>query len=513
MATRHHRRGGASIVPTSTTNAARTRLFGLTWSAQAWVAAGVGIAFLLLSMVTRPLWRDEYWALYFSDVAHTAGFDLTQRITKDVHPPFYFMLLHLWRQVSGSDGWARVLTLPLLAAGAWATWRLGRTRPRETGVFLLLSATSYWLIYYGVEVRMYFLMFVLSSLSVVVVRNALQRPETTYSSAVLMALIGAPLAFSHFFGALWVAVLGACTGLALLRAGRIGGFFAWGAASVVAIAPVAVWIAFVHPQHNPGASDTFLPIGPALEYATTQFFRGWFKTLASNLAATVAALLCAGALIRRRDPIDAVLALAIVGTVLIAFGVHLFWVPLIKERAFIVVMPATSYLLVRAMDSVGAGQPRAARLIGWVPIVAALSPLLFVTEYFKNFEHTPEVRRLIAKSGDCAGAPIVAFYRPSDQGQDFAEFTTRRMLAGVAHGKDLNLINAATLAATHQSPPPNPKCQVKALALGLTTGERSDHVDARKTLLAAGVPLAGLEERAIGKDRQLVWLGAAPAKQ
>ena len=494
---------------TAVTAATPRRLLGLSWNAQAWIAASVGIAFMLASMATRPLWRDEYWALYFSDVAHTAAFDLTQRITKDVHPPFYFMLLHLWRQVSGSDGWARALTLPLLAAGAWATWRLGRTRPRETGIFLLLSATSYWLIYYGVEVRMYFLMFVLSTLSVVVVRNTLQRPQTTYSSAALFALIGAPLALSHFFGALWVAVLGACTGLALLRAGRLGGFFAWGAASVVAIAPVAVWIAFVHPQHNPGASDTFLPIGSALNYATTQFFRGWFKTLASNLAATIAAVLCTAALIRRRDPFDAVLALAIVGTVLIAFGVHLFWVPLIKERAFIVVMPATSYLLVRAMDSVGAGQPRAARLIGWVPIVAALSPLLFVTEYFKNFEHTPQVRQLIAKGGDCAGAPIVAYYRPSDQGQDFAEFMTRRVLAGAAQGKDVTLVNAASLAASHQASPPNPTCAVKALALGLTTGERSDHVEARRTLAAAGVPLASLRERAIGKDRQLVWLGSA----
>ena len=491
----------------STTVPTSRRRLGLSWGDQAWIAAGVGIAFLLASMATRPLWRDEYWALYFSDVAHTAGFDLTQRITKDVHPPFYFMLLHLWRQVSGSDGWARVLTLPLLAAGAWATWRLGRTRPRETGIFLLLSATSYWLIYYGVEVRMYFLMFVLSTLSVVIARNALQRPETTYSSAALLALVGAPLALSHFFGALWIAVLGACTGLALLRSGRIGGFFAWGAASVVAIAPVAVWIAFVHPQHNPGASDTFLPIGSALNYASTQFFRGWFKTLASNLAATIAAVLCAGALIRRRDPFDAVLAMAIVGTVLIAFGVHLFWVPLIKERAFIVVMPATSYLLVRAMDSVGEGQPRAAWLIGWVPIVAALSPLLMVSEYFKNFEHTPEVRQLIAKSGDCAGAPVVAYYRPTNQAPDFADFMTHRVLAGAAHGKDLDLVDAATLAASHQAPPPNPKCAVRALALGLTTGERSDHVDARKTLTAAGVPLAGLKERAIGKDRQLVWLG------
>ena len=494
--------------------APRPRPFGLSWSTQAWIAVGVGVGFMLVSMATRPLWRDEYWALYFSDVAHTAGFDLTQRITKDVHPPFYFLLLHLWRQVSGSDGWARVLSLPLLALGGWATWRLGRTRPRETGVFLLLSATSYWLIYYGVEVRMYFLMFVLSTLSVVVTRNALQRPDTTYSSAALMVLIGAPLAMSHFFGALWVAVLGACTGLALLRAGRIGGFFAWGAASVVAIAPVVAWIAFVHPQHNPGASDTFLPIGGALNYASTQFFRGWFKTLASNLAATIAAVLCAGALIRRRDPFDAVLALAIVGTVLIAFGVHLFWVPLIKERAFIVVMPATSYLLVRAMDSVGAGQPRAARLIAWVPIVAALSPLLFVSEYFKNFEHTPDVRKLIASSGQCAGAPVVAYYRPSDQGQDFGEFVTRRVLAGVANGHDLALVDAAALAAAHQAPPPNPNCAVKAIALGLTTGERSDHVDARKTLIAAGVPLAALQERSIGKDRQLVWLGptAVPRK-
>ncbi len=485
----------------------RLKLLGLSWGVQAWIAAASGLAFMTISMIVRPLWRDEYWALYFSDTAHSAAFDLTQRITKDVHPPFYFLLLHAWRLVNGSDGWARVLTFPLLAGGAWITWRLGRTRPRETAMFLMLSATSYWLIYYGVEVRMYFLMFVLSTLSVVVVRNALQRPEIAIRDAAVFALIGAALSLSHFFGGLWIAVLGFWTGMALLRAGRPAAFLAWGAASVVAIAPMCAWIAFVHPDHNPGAATQFLPIGGALEYAFTQFFRGWLKTFASNLVATAAALLCAAPLIRRRDPFSPVLALSILATALISFAIHIFWVPLIKERAFTVVMPATTYLLVMAMQSLTPMQTRAARLIAFVPLAAALSPVLMVSEYFKDFEHTPEVRRMIAKGGDCAGAPIVAYYRPTDQGDGYAEFMTRRALAGAAKGKDVAFVDAAALAASHQPPPPNPHCRVKALAIDLTTGERSDHVDARAVLAKAGLPMATLDERRIGKDRDLVYLG------
>jgi hypothetical protein len=327
-------------------------------------------------------------------------------------------------------------------------------------------------------------------------------------AALAMALIGAPLALAHVFGALWVAVLGAWTGLALLRADRLTGFLAWGLATAAAIAPTAIWIALVRPQHNPGASTQFLPIPSALAYAGTQFLRGWFKTLASNIAATLAALLGAGVLARRRDPFDAVLALSIVSTVLIAFAVHLFWVPLIKERAFIVVTPATSYLIVRAMDGLRPDQRRAAWLVRAVPLVAVLSPLLFVSEYFKDFEHTPQVRRLIAEGGACAGAPVVAYYRPTDQGQDFAAFMTRRALAGAAGGRDVDLIDAAALAAAHTAAPADPACRVKALATGLTTGERADHEAARAMLARAGLPLAALQEQRIGKDRDLVYLAA-----
>ena len=129
---------------------------------RALVLAGLLTAFLLrlYRLGAASLWYDETVSAYlanqsFSDIiAHTA---------LDIHPPGYYLLLHVWSLVSAPlptlglefllafpSLWFGVLTVALLAP-------LGRTllgkAPAALAVWL--AAFSPFLIWYGQEVRMY----------------------------------------------------------------------------------------------------------------------------------------------------------------------------------------------------------------------------------------------------------------------------------------------------------------------------------------------------------------------
>jgi hypothetical protein len=471
----------------------------------------IAAATLLAGVVLRPLWRDEYWALYFSGAELSLSDAITLRMVRDVHPPFYFTLLHFWRALTDAEIWARVFNLVALPLAAAAVWALGRGRRDETLAFLFLCAGSYWVIYFGVEVRMYAFVFGLCAITVVAARTALAEPAKAATMAAVFALAGAAAGASHFFAALWAAMLGFFIGLAFLRQGRFGAFVVWGCASAVAVAPTLAWIVFVSPQENPGAEGPVLPLLDALAYGGNQFLRGLVvKTFGSNLAAFAAALLCAPLLLRKRDPFDGALAFAVIGTVLVAFAIHLGFVPMIKERAFIVIMPGVIYLMVRSILAWSPAKPRAGRLIAAIPVVACVTPFLFFGEYFKDREQMDEVRAMIASAGDCAGAPVVMHYRPSEQAQDFHPFMLGMALRGAANGADIRIIDAKDIIAGRADLPAlGPSaCRVRALALVLPKGDGPTHEEARAELRAAGVPLDDWREAPLGRGRSLVWLEA-----
>lgn len=477
----------------------------MAWNRR-WVIAAflVGLAMLAAAMVLRPLWRDEYWGLYYSNPTEPLLSLIANKITQHEHPAFYYVLLYAWRSILDADLWARAINLIFMAgAGAWI-WRLGRDRAWETVAFFLLCVTSYWSIFYATEVRMYYLLFAGCAVSIYLARHALEegRPSVT---ALGYFAVGLAVAFSHYFGTLWIAVLGFWTGLAFARRGNWGAFLAWGFASALAIAPAAAWALAVRPEATVAIAGAADPLGDKFAYAANQFLRGLIvKTFGSNLAAFIAAGLCAGALIRRRQAIDAVLALAIGSTVLIAFALHLFYTPIIKERGFIVVMPALILLAVRAMGEAGEGQTWARRLIAWTPLVAVVSPFLFVGEFFKDRERLSEVRRLISESGACRDAPVGVYFREAVQADDWSRFVVERALRGAAGGGDLRLIDIAGLAG--RSLPESPGCRLRALAPLLSKGEGPMHAAVRDDLRAAGLDLERLEERRLGAGRTLVFL-------
>ena len=473
------------------------------------IALIVCAAIWAYGLVFRPLWRDEYWSLYFADAGQSLGQALG-RITLDVHPPGYFLLLRYWQGASQSVFWARAFNVFTVAVCALGCWRLGRARRAETLTFLGLAGTSYWLMFFGVEIRMYILIFCLGAATLIIVRNALEAPDKPLGPAVLMALVGGLDAYAHFFATLWVAVLGGWTVLAFLRQRAFKAAAFWTLATGLALIPAVIWILLHHPQSNPGAEKSFPPFLTSLSYASNQLLRGAvIKTGLENLAATTALIAGGGYLIRRKASFDVVVALAVVSTVVISFVIHFTVVSLIKERAFTVVMPGLIYLMARAVQAALDGETsRGALFTPWIPLLAIVTPLFYMGEYTRNLEHTNDVRKAVARAGDCAGKPVLAYFRPSDQGQDISQMMAGLILKGAAHGQDLQLVDVTGPDAKALIANPPAGCRVRAIALMLPRHE--DHWQARIAFQKAGLDVDRLIVEDIGKARQEVYLEPTP---
>jgi mannosyltransferase len=114
----------------------------------------------------QPLWWDEGYSLYF------ATMDLATMVAgtaSDIHPPFYYTLLHFWIAFLGSGAVAvRLLSVLISTLTVPLLYRVGR-RLVDGRVGMLASlviAIAPFHIYYSQEVRMYGLVTLLGLLSV-----------------------------------------------------------------------------------------------------------------------------------------------------------------------------------------------------------------------------------------------------------------------------------------------------------------------------------------------------------
>lgn len=142
----------------------------------------IGFALRLYRLGASSLWYDETVSVYLaqSDLAelirHTAG---------DIHPPFYYLLLHFWGRAAGwsefamafASLWFGVLLIAIACrvARVWTPFHLRDGRGAEWAgmTAALLVALSPFNVWYSQEVRMYTLGATLGLLSVFFLRRLL----------------------------------------------------------------------------------------------------------------------------------------------------------------------------------------------------------------------------------------------------------------------------------------------------------------------------------------------------
>lgn len=486
----------AATPMTETEAAGRDRPFALklNWLA---LAALVSIAMAVMALVQKPLWRDEYWSLYFSG----PGFSL-DTLLKEVHPPLYYGLLKLWISISDNDVWVRSLSLLTAAIGTAAAFLIGG-RSRQNVIFVLLCLSSYWFVYFASEVRPYTLNYFLTiSLSLVAVSIARNGPAI--GNLLGFVLLAALLGLTNYLAALFAACLGLALGINELRARRsLRGFASIGIASVLAMVPTAVWVVLSLGVFDLSGKVKDTPFLEEVHFVLNQFLRGLVvKLFGSNPLAFIVGFGAVLAAFRFRPGPTGVFAFAILLTVVISFAMHFAVVGVVLERGYIVIMPTLIWIVSERLAPIRRGEDWRADWTRFVPLAAAIMPFLFIPEYFKDRERLGEVRAVLQTHREaCAGEDILVFNRPTNH-DGYAGFVNRRVFRYGQGAPDPVLIDAGIESEVWRES----SCPVKAAALILPKGGGDWKTAAIAAFEAKGLDVSALEERRFGKSRNVLWI-------
>jgi 4-amino-4-deoxy-L-arabinose transferase-like glycosyltransferase len=219
----------------------------------------LGLAILLLAFAlclyrlgAQSLWYDETVSVYLAGESIP---DLVAHTARDIHPPGYYLLLHAWSRLAGSNDFAAAF--PSLFFGmllvALAYWLGARVFGRRAGLLAAgLVAISPFHVWYSQEVRMYTLgaalgMGVLGAV-LSLVESPARQPGRAWFPLAVYALCGALGLWTLYYFVFLLVAINLMVGiwwLANQRRGRVGwGWLGrWALAQVAVVLLYAPWIA------------------------------------------------------------------------------------------------------------------------------------------------------------------------------------------------------------------------------------------------------------------------------
>jgi mannosyltransferase len=156
----------------------------------------LGTALRLFRLGHQSFWWDEvYSATLSSKSLATVALNFGQT------PTLYHVLLHFWLYLGRSDAMIRLLSVLFAIAALWAVYLLGKNLLDERHGLLcaLLMAVSPFHIWYSQEARMYSLLILLSTASMLFFIKLLQKPK---SWAIFWWPLSMGLAiYTHYYAA------------------------------------------------------------------------------------------------------------------------------------------------------------------------------------------------------------------------------------------------------------------------------------------------------------------------
>lgn len=163
----------------------------------------VGLILRLIDITTESYWFDEVYSIAlakfsFREIAVYTG--------KDVHPPFYYMMLHIWLNLFGNSELAArslsavfsLATIPVLYAIAVRVFY-----KNVAYVAALIFAFSRINIFYSQECRMYTLLTFLACLSFLLLIKIIQNKGSKKNDNIFLALYviaNTAMIYTHNFG-------------------------------------------------------------------------------------------------------------------------------------------------------------------------------------------------------------------------------------------------------------------------------------------------------------------------
>ena len=179
----------------------------------------IALALRLAGVGSESFWVDEEWSRGAANSGSLA--EVVQRCIDDVHPPFYFTLLYLWRLAFGDgDAALRLLSVVIgtltVGAGALAGRALWDARTGLLGAVAIAVAAD--LVRYSQEARMYALVSLLAVLLLGVAVRVSRRPSAWWW--VALGLGSLMLMLTHNYGVGVVGLLFIGTAIALRSHGK-----------------------------------------------------------------------------------------------------------------------------------------------------------------------------------------------------------------------------------------------------------------------------------------------------
>lgn len=160
--------------------------------------------FLRLTYIYKPegLWNDEYVSWYVASTPFNNGF--WDEILKQCHMPLYYLYLKPFAQFS--DTILRISSLIPSVAAIPVMYLAGKEYSRRTAIFsALITSVLSFLIYYSQEVRLYSLLFLLSSILLLFTIRLLKYPDKiNITGFVLSSLL---IIFTHILGIIYCGII------------------------------------------------------------------------------------------------------------------------------------------------------------------------------------------------------------------------------------------------------------------------------------------------------------------
>lgn len=147
----------------------------------------------------QSLWFDELYSMIIANPENSYK-TILQNIRTDFHPPFYYLSLNtLFQILPYNDFSGRLISALIGIAGVFLTYILGNAiKDKRTGIVMaFLTSIFFFHIKYSQEVRMYILIFALSTLLTTIFINIIKRPKLI--NFFLYFLISALSIYTHYY--------------------------------------------------------------------------------------------------------------------------------------------------------------------------------------------------------------------------------------------------------------------------------------------------------------------------
>ncbi len=164
-------------------------------------------AVLIFLACKLNIWEDEAYSLHTTSTSNSLATVIRQASDFEGQPPFYFLLLAIWRHINSGILFARLLSLIFIGFSSYFFYRLVRlvSGPEVSKWMLIIFLLNPFTVWAGLEIRLYSLVILLSTISVYNFFRFYLENKTRYLYIFLIiSLIGL---YTQYFFMLQIAAL------------------------------------------------------------------------------------------------------------------------------------------------------------------------------------------------------------------------------------------------------------------------------------------------------------------